>query len=630
MHISPSLQELRSILSDPELFSSLDTHFAMFMARLATNHSPAAALAAALVSRTTGAGNICLDLAEYAGKPLHPVCRGPSLPPYVCPDLNDWTEELMHSGVVGQGAGHTPLVLDGNNRLYLRRYWQYEEAVSRFIRERAAPLLQDLNLPRLGIDVKKLFPAEPSGEIDWQQVAAIAAVTRSFSVISGGPGTGKTATVAKILALLTAQFGASRQLHILLGAPTGKAASRLQQTITSSGLHIETKFLQASTLHRMLGSIPHSPYFRHHVDNPLNADIIVIDEASMVDLPLLAKLMQAVPAAARLILLGDRHQLASVQPGSVLGDICRSDIMARFSTEIRRLTAELCGKSIPPAPVAVSETPAPTLADSFVELVHNYRFNPESSIANLSMAVKDGDGDRALDLLLRAGDGSISWAEIPGPVELGPKLQGMPDMAQLISLQQDTQPGSWFNQLDGFRILCALRSGPFGMERVNALLEQQLAQQLHDVASQQTPRRRFEEMNGVLPYRPVMVTRNDYNLQLFNGDVGIILPDPENQQPLRVFFREENGVLRGVAPALLPAHETVFAMTVHKSQGSEFNRVLLILPDRDSPLLTRELLYTAITRAREKVEIWGSRSVFVAGVKRCIKRTSGLAEALWG
>jgi exodeoxyribonuclease V alpha subunit len=630
MRISPTLQELKGILSDPELFSSMDKHFALFTGRLAKNHSPAVALAAALVSRKTGEGNICLDLAEYAGKPLRLDFRKTVQDAYVCPPLPDWTEQLLQSGVAGQDEGNTPLVLGGSNRLYLRRYWQYEQSISRFIRERATPFLHDLNFTRLSNDLGKLFHPQPPGEIDWQQVAAIAAVTRSFSVISGGPGTGKTATVAKILALLMGQCSAPGQLRILLGAPTGKAASRLQQAITAAGLgHTGSESLQASTLHRMLGYIPNSPYFRHNAENHLAADIIVIDEASMVDLPLLAKLMAAVPASSRLILLGDRHQLASVQPGSVLGDICRSEIMPSFSNEFCQLVSELSGNSIAPASHSSLKTASPALQDSFVELVQSYRFSPESGIAKLSMAVKEGDGEKALDLLLEAEDGTIAWSEIPAPAELGKKLFNTPDIALFASMPPNVDPGSCFDQLDSFRILCALRRGPFGMERVNTLLEQELLHQLQEDRSHHTAGQ-FTGKGSALPFRPVMVTENDYNLRLFNGDVGIILPDPENPQSMRAFFREEYGILRHVAPSLLPGHETVFAMTVHKSQGSEFDRVLLILPDRDSPLLTRELLYTAITRGREKVEIWGRKAIFISGVTRQIKRTSGLAEALWG
>ena len=623
MNPAHSLQILQKVISDPVFFSPLDRHFAMFIGRVAQDHPSAAALAAALVSRKTREGNICLNLTEHAGKPLLPDPGKTDSGAYFCPALSEWTEQLLKSGVVGQDEENTPLVLDGGKRLYLRRYWQYEKSISHFIQKRAAPFLQDLNLTRLRQDLNKLFRSQTSGEIDWQRVAAIAAVTRSFCVISGGPGTGKTTTVAKILALLTSQYRSTRQLRILLGAPTGKAAGRLQQAIYAAGLlQTDSTPLQATTLHRMLGYVPNSPYFRHNTENPLAADIIVIDEASMIDLPLLAKLMQAVPASARLILLGDRYQLASVQPGSVLGDICRSEIMPSFSREFCQLLAELTGDVIPPSSLTGTKGFSSFLQDSFVELVQNYRFKSESGIAKLSKSVKQGDGDGALELLLKGGDETIAWSEIPAPEKLGEKLQTSADIFRFTAMQQKTEPDSCFNELNSFRILCALRSGPFGMEWVNTLLKQQLMRQMHQAGGE------YPGVKTHLPFRPVMVTQNDYNLRLYNGDVGLIQPDPQNYS-VRAFFKDEHGAIRDIAPSLLPSHETVFAMTVHKGQGSEFSRVLLILPDRDSPLLTRELLYTAITRAREKVEIWGSKQVFVSCVNRRIKRTSGLRATLW-
>ena len=628
VNTSPTLHELQTLLADPELFSSLDRHFALFIGSLAKKHKPQAALAAALVSSKTAEGNICLDLAEYAGKQLNTPKEEEQK--FSCPILSDWKQQLTQSGVAGHDEGDSPLVLDGNGKLYLRRYWQYENSIIRFIQQRSNEVHKDLNYHKLSKDLKKLFPSLPAGDIHRQQIAAIAAVTRSFCVICGGPGTGKTSTMAKIIALFKGQQDATTPLRILLGAPTGKAASRLQQAIADTGLlQTGSEQLQAFTLHRLLGYIPNSPYFRHNAENPLNADIIVIDEVSMVDQPLLAKLMQAVPSSARLILLGDRHQLASVQPGSVLGDICRAEELTSFSRGFCQLIKELTEISLAPSTHAHQEPAPPPLEDSFVELVQSYRFTPDSAIARLSRAVKNGDEVEALTILHNSADGSIAWSEVAGSGELSNKIEEYEGFSQLTALQQAPEPYSCFTKLDCFQILCPLRSGPFGMERINTLIEEKLVQQVQNAVSNQSSDH-FAAQKTTLSCRPVMVTQNDYNLRLFNGDVGIIMPDPENPQSLRAFFKDEFKMLRDIAPALLPGHETVFAMTVHKSQGSEFNSVLLILPDQDSPLLTRELLYTAITRAREKMVIWGSETIFASAVKRCIKRTSGLAEALWG
>jgi len=623
-----TLQEVRELLSVPELFSPLDRHFGLFIARLAKNHSPAAALAGALVSRSTREGNTCLDLAEYAGKPLPPAPQQEGERLFVCPALSDWTKQLIESGIAIQTGKSTPLVLV-DHRLYLRRYWEYENFIAGFIRQRAGTVLQDLDYKRLRRDLQKLFKPIPSQATDWQQIAAIAAANSSFCVISGGPGTGKTSTAARILTLLVSQHKDSTPLRILLAAPTGKAALRLQQAIIETGLVQKgLEPLQAATLHRMLGHIPNSPYFRHHAENPLAADIIVIDEASMVDLPLMAKLMLAVPDSARFILLGDRNQLASVQPGSVLGDICNTEIMTGFSTLFKRIIADITGSAVMPSSVTDKSETASRLQDSFVELVHSYRFGSESSIARLGRAVKDGDGEGALDILHTSADESISWLEIPAPTELEKALQESQLVKNFKTMEQAVEPGPCFSLLENYRLLCGLRQGPFGTARVNQILEELFSREIRNGFANQFPGLGSDGKSS-LPVRPIMVTRNDYNLGLFNGDIGIIMPDPVNKKSVQAFFRDDSGMVRTIAPSLLPGHETAFAMTVHKSQGSEFNRLVLILPDRDSPVLTRELLYTAITRAREKVEIWGRKEIFATAVKRKIKRTSGLAQKLW-
>ena len=624
-----TFEDIQAAIANREYFTSLDAHFASFMARLAEICCGHVSLAAALVSRKTGEGNICLDLAEYAGKSLYPDSTGTQVPQIFCPSLPEWTECLLKSGVAAQGESITPLVLDGQSRLYLRRYWEYENSIICFIRERGNSIRDVRNVTGLARDLENLFSPSSSEQTDWQKIAALAAVTRSFCVITGGPGTGKTSTVAKILALLLSQSEKPEKMRILLGAPTGKAASRLQEAIASTGLlQVMHDPPKATTLHRMLGSLPNSPYFRHNAANQLAADVIVIDEASMVDLPLMAKLMQAVPVSARLILLGDRHQLASVQPGSVLGDICHSSMLNIFSDSFCNLTSELTEHSLTPASKCDAGEENPLLSDSYIELVQSYRFSPESSIARLAAAVKEGHADAALDILLSEKNKEVLWSELPPPAKIVSKLSDWPGFEQYALLQHSFDPDTCFNILDRFRILCALRSGPYGMEKINTILTRQAARQSSKVS---LSRNVFAgPAQAYLPGQPLMVTRNDYSLQLFNGDVGIVLPDSLQQDALRVFFKKDSGVIHDIPPAMLPGHETVFAMTVHKSQGSEFDTVLLILPDQDFPVITRELVYTAITRARKKVEIWGKKEIFRAAIKRQIKRSSGLSEALWG
>lgn len=625
----PADKELQDMLTGSGLFSGLDIHFACFLARLAKADSPAIALAAALVSRETAAGNICLNLAEFAGKILHMESGRGNLPRLTCPGLEVWSEQLLKSGVAGDGRASTPLVLDSGNRLYLRRYWDYENTIAGFVRQRTAAAVQGINKTRLAADLTQLFRPLPDGRTDWQKVAALMAVTRSLSVISGGPGTGKTTTVAKILLMLHRHYEGREKPRIALAAPTGKAAARLQETLIASDFLPEKIIMEpATTLHRLLGPIADSPYFRHNRENPLSADVIIIDEASMVDLPLMAKLMGAVPESARLILLGDRHQLASVQPGSVLGDICPPEGMHEFSPNFCRQASKICGATLATGPQGALRAEHAERLDSFVELTDNYRFPADSAIARLSRAVKEGDADRAVDLLTADRNSLVTWADIPAPEALAAKLRGWEGFAGYAAMGHAETPDACLALLERFRILCGLRRGPYGMQRINGLLAQQLAAGMAWEPHGKYPP--AAHLPSFIPGQPVMVTSNDYNLGLFNGDVGIIAPDPGNKKAPRVYFKMENGRTRDIGFSMLPEHETVYAMTVHKSQGSEFSHVLLILPEQDSPLLTRELLYTAMTRAKEKLEVWGRKEIFHAAVKRRIQRASGLADKIWG
>ncbi|MEO8439087.1 MAG: exodeoxyribonuclease V subunit alpha, partial [Spartobacteria bacterium] len=347
--------------------------------------------------------------------------------------------------------------------------------------------------------------------------------------------------------------------------------------------------LEATTIHRLLGYLPGSPYFRHDAERPLNADVVIVDEASMVDLALMAKLVAAVRPEARLILLGDRDQLASVEAGSVLADICAA---------------------------AESATPDEPLHGAVVELRRNYRFAPTGGIYRVSTAINAGDADAAIAAFEQDAGGEAQWQPLPAAAKLPGALRERVVAAFHPCLETE-DPLHALEQLQRFRILCALRHGPFGVENLNAIAEQILAG-----AGLITPRQ------GWYRGRPLTITQNDYNFGLFNGDSGIVLPDSEGGGELRAFFVSAEGRLRRFLPSRLPSHETAFAMTVHKSQGAEFDRLLLILPEQDSPLLTRELLYTAITRAREQVEIWSSEPVLRASLARRVTRTSGLREAL--
>lgn len=563
-------------MNEEPVATPLDTHFAALMLRLNGAPSDALVSAATAVSMRRGAGHTCVPLSEIGGDGL--------------------AEKLRATAVVGAPGDFRPLILDESGRLYLQRYWQYEADLAANLRARLddAP---GVDAKRLDAGLRRLF-GKAAGKPDGQRSAAEMAVRKHFCVITGGPGTGKTRTVVTVLALLHEQFAAREMKpRIALAAPTGKAAARMKEAIQHTVEH-EPAFAElrgklsteATTLHRLLGVIPDSPYFRHDARNPLAVDAVIVDEASMIDLALMAKLAAAVPPTARLILLGDKDQLASVEAGNVLGDICNTahaHAVAAIATHI-------------------------------IELRTNYRFRDDSGIHRLSSMVNAGDADGAIALLDAGGIADIASAPTPSPAALADALLPRVIGGYGAFLAAAT-PEEALRRLGDFRILCATRRGPFGVENINRLAE-------HALAGEGLIDAETAHYHG----RPVLIRTNDYQLRLFNGDVGLILRDAESGGELRAFFLDAEGCLRRVLPARLPAHETTFAMTVHKSQGSEFPRVLLILPERNVAVLTRELVYTGLTRARTEVELWAHAGTLRTAILRRTARSSGLRDALWG
>lgn len=573
----------------PEIFAELDRHFAALVERLAGGSRPTLALAAALVSRQRRAGHLCLHLPSVAGQRLTEKEVA-----VTCPPLDAWLADLgAATPVVGSPGAFAPLILDPAGRLYLQRYWAYEDRLARDLLARAA-ITEPVDETRLTAALDRLFP--PTGsEPDWQRLAAETAVRRRLCVITGGPGTGKTRTLVRILALLQELHGsAPTPLRFALAAPTGKAAARIQeevrraaQTLSPGSVADALLATEATTLHRLLGARPDYATFRRNGENLIPADVVVVDEASMVDLALMAKLLAAVPPTARLVLLGDKDQLASVEAGAVLGDICTP-------------------------PSSTLHLPSSPLRSSLIELRRNYRFPAHSAIHRLSTAINHGDAEAALTALAEAGE--VTARPLPSPAELPAALRPLLLAAWPEQLPPD--PTEMLARLARFRVLCAVREGPYGVHHFNELAERILAEA-----------GRIERGGSHYAGRPILVTRNDHALRLFNGDIGILLPGSEGG--LRAFFPAPEGGVRSFLPARLPAHETVFAMTVHKSQGSEFASILLVLPERDSPVLTRELLYTGLTRAREHAELWFDESIFRSAVTRRVERHSGLGHALW-
>lgn len=581
------------------VLQDFDLHFGRFIAEL-DDGGQELMLAAALTAHWNAQGHSCLDLDECAGGFVRydSLAEGQELP-----QLAPWLRTIRSSSMVGEPGASRPLILDGN-RLYLERYWRFEQEVAGALRNRTGSdaLLDDETL-RAGLD--RFFP-DSDDAIDWQSVAAAVASKRNFCVISGGPGTGKTSTVVRILALLAT--GRAEPLRIRLAAPTGKASMRMQSSIRQglenlglSEAELERVPHQALTLHRLLGARPGSTRFRHDRDNPLPVDLLIVDEASMIDLSLMARLLRALPEDARLILLGDHNQLASVEAGAVLGDIC--SVADGFSTDKARWLGTVTGHDVP------GREGVNALSDSIVFLGHSYRFGPDSGIGALAREINDGNARGVCEVLEDPEYADVGFYQGPDSGEglVKTMLEGYAPL--LRAAEQDTE--ELFDILDRFRVLCGLREGPAGVVTLNQRLE----------------RSRHREDNDWYTGRPVLVTRNDYSLRLYNGDTGVTVSRDGRHL---VLFRTAEGGARALSPGRLPQHETAFAMTVHKAQGSEFDRVLLVLPPEPAPVLTRELIYTAVTRARRQVEIAGPPRVLEAAVNSPSRRASGLADALAG
>ena len=581
----------------------------------APEHSLAALQAAArATSLATAAGHVCTYLAEIAA-------TGDGL------DERALRAALLASGMVGTPAapGARPLILDDDGRVYLHRYFDYERRLATRLTQ-PAPTVPGAP-GAIGKDVQVLLDSLFAANVkrlgdrpDWQKLATALALERPLTIISGGPGTGKTTTVVNILACILA---GNPDCRIRLAAPTGKAAARMLEAIRKAAAHLPADLrerlpAESFTVHRLLGVLPDSNEFRHRADNPLPIDLLVVDEASMLDLALATKLVEAVPASAHIILLGDKDQLAAVESGAVFSELSADPTLSDAC--IRRLAGET---GIPAARIACGAPIKPTrLHDSVVWLAENFRFAGDSGIGRLAAQVNAGDGEGAIELLRSGADPALAWIEDAHAVPAAASLQRIVDgMAGYVAAARAglADKPALFDALGRFRVLCAEREGPRGVVEVNAIVGRHFRKAL-DHALDAGARSEW------YPGRPVMVLRNDYVLKLFNGDVGIVLPDPSDT--LMVYFPDSDGSYRAVAPLRLPAHETAFATTVHKAQGSEFDKVLLMLPAMPTRVVTRELLYTALTRSRSGVTIVGGAEVLQAAIASPTRRYSGLVARL--
>ncbi|TLG93397.1 exodeoxyribonuclease V subunit alpha [Pseudomonas edaphica] len=643
---------------------ALDKAFVGFLHELDPQADPLVLLAAALTSHQLGHGHVCLDLFETLKAPDFALSLPPEgdlqtgamlLPSQLLDGLDGahWCQALAASHLVAlavdgtESAQSRPLVLSGK-RLYLRRYWTYERRIDMALRLRLATLeTVATDLPQR---LNTLFDqAPPDGVIDWQKLACALATRGAFSIVTGGPGTGKTTTVVRLLALLQAPaVEANSPLRIRLAAPTGKAAARLTESISQQVLSLnvpdsvrEKIPTQVTTVHRLLGSRPGTRHFRHHLGNPLPLDVLVVDEASMIDLEMMANLLDALPPHARLVLLGDKDQLASVEAGAVLGDLCRDAEAGWYSPDTRQWLQAVSGEDLSASGLQEDLDGSHPLAQQVVMLRYSRRFGEGSGIGQLARWVNQQNAEEARRLLAARSHNDLFCLSLKGEHDHALErlvLDGQGDDAQgyryylnllhsarpaLDTAREDAAWTHWAQQLlqafDAFQLLCAVRKGPWGVEGLN----QRITAALRKV-------RLIEGDDQWYEGRPVLMTRNDYGLGLMNGDIGIALKLPESDggpQVLRVAFPRNDGQggVRFVLPSRLNDVETVYAMTVHKSQGSEFTHTALILPDALNPVLTKELIYTGITRAKRWFSLIEPRGgVFEEAVRRKVKRLSGL------
>ncbi|POP46326.1 exodeoxyribonuclease V subunit alpha [Superficieibacter electus] len=602
---------LQTLLLDAvahKLLRPLDVQFAMMVAE---REHPAVMLAAAILSRDAGEGHVCLPLSRLAPDPrLSGKAREIWTQLFACADVpDDWDTLLAQSAAVSCDDQPAPIILR-DKLLYLNRMWRNELSVARFFSEQNQPM--EVDETRLAEILNTLFPS--SDEVDWQKVAAAVALTRRISVISGGPGTGKTTTVAKLLAALV-QIAGHEKCRIRLAAPTGKAAARLTESLGAAMRRLPLSDQQktllptdASTLHRLLGAQPGSQRMRYHAGNPLHLDVLVVDEASMIDLPMMSRLIDALPAHGRIIFLGDRDQLASVEAGAVLGDICawvNHGYTPARAAELSRLT----GSTVP----AGEQNGAGALRDSLCLLQKSYRFGSQSGIGQLATAVNGGDKHLLKTICTQAFE-DIALKPLRTQDEYQLMLEdALSGYAHYLALlREHAEPEAVLTAFSQFQLLCALREGPYGVSGLNAQLEQMLVRKRHMTLPRHA---------RWYPGRPVMIARNDSALGLFNGDIGVAL---EGEQGMRVWFPMPDGTVKSFHPGRLPEHDTAWAMTVHKSQGSEFDHAALILPAQSMPLVTRELVYTAITRARQHLSLYADEKLLAQAVVTRTERRSGL------
>jgi exodeoxyribonuclease V alpha subunit len=612
-----SASGLLSIFNQAGILNPADVHTAETVCRIGHEADEKVELALGLTVRALRNGSVCIDLNTVRTTAFDEAEAAIDLAALPWPDPEEWLTAIQASRLVAVGAQQPsgrPLRLAGG-LLYLERYWQQEELVRVQLQQRFSAPALEIDMSRLSTALQRLFDHEglTPGEPDRQQLAAAVSALSRVAVLAGGPGTGKTTTVARLLALLRDQPGPT--LRVALAAPTGKAAARLEEAVRAAAAHIEPQDrdrlgdLTASTLHRLLGWLPSNrSRFSHDASNRLPHDVVIVDEMSMVSLTMMARLLEAVRPSARLILVGDPDQLSSVEAGAVLADIARAPGPSDVGL----------GRQLVELGLIADTEPAPV--HGVVHLTRTWRFG--GAIDALARAIRAADADAAIEVL-RSGHSDVQFSEVDlesTPTEASARvLAGMAaevreaGIAMLTAARAGDEAGA-LAALDRHRLLCGHQRGPYGVLRWGLEVERWLSESITGYA----------EDGEWYVGRPLLVTANDYEMSLYNGDTGVIVQKPDG---VRAAFAR-GAAAKLYPPVRLDAIQTVHAMTVHRAQGSQFDTVSFVVPPPDSPLLTRELLYTAVTRARHKVLLIGSEEAIRRAVLRPANRASGLRHRL--
>ncbi len=552
-------------------WEALDYQLANFLSRVDKDNSLAVEQAVKILSHEVRQGHVCIWLDDFSDIEVSPSER--------TIEVADWRRSLLKSSAIGQPGDLTPLILDESNHLYFHRYWQYEQQLAAALKSRVHCELETPEDSWFDQQFKNLPLSEQ------QQEAVKKALSNNFSIISGGPGTGKTTTIASLLLLLN-HFDPDARVG--LAAPTGKAAMRMQEAMLNSAeqfdpadaVLLET---QAQTLHRLLGYQSGKVTFRYQQSNPLPYSVVIVDEASMIDLALMNKLVSAVAKDARLILIGDRHQLASVEAGSVFGDIC-----------IDRQTN--------------------VLSSTLTLLTKSYRFSTGQGIEQLSKSINAGNSDAVIEILSSTKFPEIEWLNPEVDSIIWQQQLKTKVFQQLDAIKSAPSSAEKFANLSHFQLLCAHQKGRFGVAGISSAIDDWI-------------QKKYRLADKIwYAGKPLMIKENDYQTKLFNGDFGLVVA--EKEQKFRVVFQSSNEHSQSLSISRLPAHENAWAISVHKSQGSEFDEVMLVLPESPSPVISRELLYTAVTRAKSKITIVSNEKVLRHAIEHQIQRRSGLANGL--